>query len=189
EQTRKIPNKRIDCPCRVVGKSYPGTTIILGKYEDSHSHPIGSENLIYTRIPLAVRQQIEDDLRAGIRPEITVSLTASLQILRNLPNLASQAPRREEFIKPRDVRRIQKKIEAETIRLDPRDGQSTLQWVEHLEAIGALMYFKASSDPPPLDCDVDADTFMLAIQTPYQKKCFQAWGGDFAGLDATHNTT
>ncbi|KAJ7025281.1 hypothetical protein C8F04DRAFT_1300355 [Mycena alexandri] len=45
EQIRKIPNKRIDCPCRVVGKSYPGTTTILGKYEDSHSHPIGSENL------------------------------------------------------------------------------------------------------------------------------------------------
>lgn len=73
EQTN-ILNKRMDCPCRVVKKSYPGTSIILRKYEDSHSHPIGSENLIYTRIPLDLHQQIEDDLRAGIQPDITVSL-------------------------------------------------------------------------------------------------------------------
>jgi hypothetical protein len=51
------------------------------------------------------------------------------------------------------------------------------------------MYFKSSSDPPPLDSNVDPDVFMLAFQTPYQRKCFRAWGNDFAGLDATHNTT
>lgn len=51
------------------------------------------------------------------------------------------------------------------------------------------MYFKSSSDPPPLDSSVESNTFMLAFQTPYQQKCFHAWGKDFAGLDATHNTT
>jgi hypothetical protein len=74
EREKKIPNKRMDCPCRVVGKSYPGTSTILGKYEDSHSHPIGAQNLIYTRIPPEIRRKFEEDLRDGIRPEIAVSV-------------------------------------------------------------------------------------------------------------------
>jgi hypothetical protein len=51
------------------------------------------------------------------------------------------------------------------------------------------MFFKSSSDPPPPDSDVDSEDFLLGIQTPYQRKCFHAWGRDFARLDATHNTT
>ncbi|KAJ7602616.1 hypothetical protein DFH06DRAFT_953877, partial [Mycena polygramma] len=61
-QTRKIPSKRLSCPCRLVAKTYPGTETILGRYEDSHSHPIGSQNLIFTHIPPAVLRQIEEDL-------------------------------------------------------------------------------------------------------------------------------
>jgi hypothetical protein len=51
------------------------------------------------------------------------------------------------------------------------------------------MFFKASSDPPLPDSDVEPGAFLLGIQTQYQQKCFRAWGRDFAGLDATHNTT
>jgi hypothetical protein len=61
-QQRKIASKRTSCPCRLVVKTYPGTTTILGRYENEHSHPIGSQNLIYTHIPAAVLHQIEDDL-------------------------------------------------------------------------------------------------------------------------------
>jgi hypothetical protein len=72
DQQRKIASKRTPCPCRLVAKTYPGTRIILGRYENEHSHPIGSSNLIYTRIPAAVLRKIEDDLRDGVRPEIVV---------------------------------------------------------------------------------------------------------------------
>ncbi|KAJ6542164.1 hypothetical protein DFH09DRAFT_1041288, partial [Mycena vulgaris] len=170
DQGRKIGSKRTPCPCRVVVKSYPEMTTLLGKYESEHSHPIGSQNLKYTHIPDAVLHQIEDDLRRGVRPEIVVSTSLLSHLARarggvhteqNLPLLLSQAPRREEFIRQRDVRRIQKKIEAETIRLDPHDGKSTLQWVEHLRAIDALMFFKASCDPPPADSDAVTIDYLL----------------------------
>ncbi|KAF8184356.1 hypothetical protein K438DRAFT_1474762, partial [Mycena galopus ATCC 62051] len=97
---------------------------ILGRYETFHSHSTGAENLIYTRIPLATLQRIEEDLRSGIRPEILSRARGDVHTEQNLPNLVSQAPRREEFIKRRDIRRVQKKIEAETVRLDPQDGRS-----------------------------------------------------------------
>ncbi|KAF8142257.1 hypothetical protein K438DRAFT_1636014 [Mycena galopus ATCC 62051] len=58
-----IASKWTTCPCRLVSEIYPGTPTILGRYENYHSHPIGSQNLIYTNIPAAVLCRIEDDLR------------------------------------------------------------------------------------------------------------------------------
>ncbi|KAJ7672561.1 hypothetical protein DFH06DRAFT_95942 [Mycena polygramma] len=110
-QRRKIPSKRISCPCRITAKSYPGTNTILGRYEDSHSHPIGAENLIYTRIPLDIRHRIKQDLRDGIKPDVVLARArGNVHDEQNLPNGIPRAPRREQFITKRDVRRIQEGI-------------------------------------------------------------------------------
>ncbi|KAJ7748748.1 hypothetical protein DFH07DRAFT_696269, partial [Mycena maculata] len=61
-QERKVDSKRMPCPCRLVAKTYPNTHMILGRYDSSHSHPVGSDNLKYTRIPSATLLQIEGDL-------------------------------------------------------------------------------------------------------------------------------
>ncbi|KAJ7608302.1 hypothetical protein DFH06DRAFT_1017888, partial [Mycena polygramma] len=76
DQTRKIPNKRVasGCPCRLVVKSYVSTEKLRGRYEASHSHPIGSANLVYTRISNVVKNKIEDLLRQGVRPDIVVNI-------------------------------------------------------------------------------------------------------------------
>lgn len=84
---------------------------------------------------------------------------------------------------------FQKDIEAETIRLDSQDGQSTKEWVHNLEKRGELLGFKGSSDVPPAGSALAPDTFALCVQTKYQRECWNKWGGKFAGLDATHNTT
>ncbi|CAK5284599.1 unnamed protein product [Mycena citricolor] len=155
DQQRRIETKRLYCPCRLVAKQYPHTTIILGRYEADHSHPTGPRNLIYTCIPDEARVLIKHLLRDGMQPHLVLS----------------------------------QKIEAESIRLNQHDGLSILEWVEHLKTIDALLFFKASCDLSPPDSCLDADTFVLGIQTPYQKKCFRVWGHDYAGIDATHNTT
>ncbi|KAJ6521964.1 hypothetical protein DFH09DRAFT_1330856 [Mycena vulgaris] len=186
ERERKIQSKRMPCPCRLVAKSYPNTTTVLGRYENTHSHDTGSDNLIYTRIPAAALYKIEKDLRDGVRPDVVLKRArGGVHSEVNSPKLIAHGPRHEEFITQRDVHRIQKKIEAETIRLDPQDSRSTLHWVKHLEAIRAFTFFKVSCDPPPVDSDIDSDAFVLAFQTPYQQKCFRAWGQDFAGIDTT----
>src|ERR1700722_6820647 len=41
---RKVPTKRIRCPCRLVVKTYPNLAQVLGTYEKKHSHPIGPIN-------------------------------------------------------------------------------------------------------------------------------------------------
>ncbi|KAJ7757388.1 hypothetical protein DFH07DRAFT_958746 [Mycena maculata] len=94
-----------------------------------------------------------------------------------------------EFVTAADIRKIEKEIEVETIRLDAQDGQSTKECVENLRKRGELMGFKGSSDASPAGSSLASDTFALCVQTKYQSECWQKWGSRFAGLDATHNTT
>jgi hypothetical protein len=100
-----------------------------------------------------------------------------------------QSLRRNFFITMSDIYRLKKDIDAETTRLHSDDGQSTLAWVERLRDQGALLGFKATSDPPPLGSNLDTDTFSLMIQTRWQEKMYQKFGNHIIGVDATHNTT
>jgi hypothetical protein len=114
---------------------------------------------------------------------------------------------RDEYVTAQDVRRIQvcnhvryrktalsltiqkRELEAAEIRLHPKDGNSVLCWVEQLLNEDALLAFKASADPVPEGSTLAADSFVLIIQTNYQKEVFQMLGNSFMGIDATHNTT
>jgi hypothetical protein len=96
---------------------------------------------------------------------------------------------RTEFITLRDIRRIEKDIEAEDVRLHPDDGQSTLRWVEILRRKGQLLGFKSKTDPPPPGSNLPRDVFTLMIQTKWQRQMFAKYGEALMCIDATHNTT
>jgi len=107
----------------------------------------------------------------------------------NRGDLGSKSATRNEFATRADVRHIQKAIEEETIRLASQDGASVLQWAEKLCEEGHFVTLKSFSDPPPPDSNLNSESFVLIIQTKYQRECWQKHGHAFAGLDATHNTT
>ena len=48
EWKRKIPSKKIGCPCNIVIKHYLDTERILRCYESKHDHPIGIANVPFT---------------------------------------------------------------------------------------------------------------------------------------------
>ncbi|KAJ7776084.1 hypothetical protein B0H14DRAFT_3508317 [Mycena olivaceomarginata] len=101
----------------------------------------------------------------------------------------TEAAARAEDRTLRDIRRIEKAIEAESVRLHPDDGQSTLRWVEKLRAEDKLLGFKAKSDLPPAGSGLDPDAFVLMLQTKWQKKKFEQYGEQLLCINATHNTT
>ncbi|KAJ7238362.1 hypothetical protein C8J57DRAFT_1528679 [Mycena rebaudengoi] len=88
-----------------------------------------------------------------------------------MPSDGNSVAARTEFIQLRDIRRIQKEIEAENIRLAPDDGLSTQRWVEILRTKGHLLGFKSKLDPPPGSG--------LALDHGEHLLC----------IDATHNVT
>ncbi|KAJ7572765.1 hypothetical protein C8J56DRAFT_806601, partial [Mycena floridula] len=200
---RKINKKHSGCSCRITFKKYPDTDVVLGFYTKQHDHATGKANAPYIRVSNDDRVRIAGMLRMGISPQRVVRASFILFTLEemqrgihkesNLDHLRddNRKSTRSEFITMADIRRIQKGIEAEDIRMHTKDSLSTLEWVNRCREEGSLLAFKASSDLPPEGSTMDPEdkTFFLGIQTRYQQECWEELGGSFAGLDATHNTT
>ena len=96
---------------------------------------------------------------------------------------------RNDFIVLSDIRRIEKDIEAESVRLHSEDGKSVFRWAEKLRACNALLGFKSTACPVPPGSGLAADTFFLAIQTPWQRAQYRKYGTQPLCIDGTHNTT
>jgi hypothetical protein len=80
-------------------------------------------------------------------------------------------------------------IEEESIRLAAQDGPSVLEWVAKLREEGHFVSLKRSNESAPAGSQLDNDSFVLIIQTKYQRECWEKYGSTFAGIDGTHNTT
>jgi hypothetical protein len=120
---RKIPDKRVEggCGSRLLVKSYPNMDRVLGHYEEQHTHPTGSENARFMRLPTETRIQITELLRSGISPKKIVSIGIPFeehfryQLHDQLADFQSNqkggmgpgAVTRSTFVTARDVRRIE----------------------------------------------------------------------------------
>ena len=65
-QERKILSKKTGCQCRLTIKFYWHTDTILGRYEDVHDHPLGDENLRFTRLTDGTRDLVMEMVCQGI---------------------------------------------------------------------------------------------------------------------------
>ncbi|KDR73029.1 hypothetical protein GALMADRAFT_1342736, partial [Galerina marginata CBS 339.88] len=114
-------------------KFYPHTDEILGIYNHEHSHEIGKANTRFTRLRKDTRSEIERLLRLGVEPrKVLAQIQGNIYTEENLSKLKDEGARRSEFCTRADVRRIEKMIEQETVRLASQDGPSVLKWVETL---------------------------------------------------------
>ncbi|KAJ7175420.1 hypothetical protein C8R46DRAFT_835699, partial [Mycena filopes] len=95
---------------------------ILGNYRDEHNHDLGNANLPFMQIPKETREYIASLLRLKISPDHIVLYDDDDLFDSDLDD--NFVASRTEFIQLRDIRRIQKDIEAESVRLNPDDGLS-----------------------------------------------------------------
>ena len=93
------------------------------------------------------------------------------------------------YITMRDISRYRRVVVDIEIRLDDNDAISLRLWVLRLQQGGAECVLKDKMDPPPLESGLSPDSFVLCIQTEFQRDRFQALGSNFVCIDATHNTT
>ena len=80
-------------------------------------------------------------------------------------------------------------VENEEICLDNNDVISVRLWVTKLQQCGARAVLKDKTNPPPPESRLSQDSFVLCIQTEFQRDCFCMLGSNFLSIDATHNTT
>ena len=75
KRDQKIKSKWISgsCPALVQIKTYPHTSVVLGKYISNHSHAIGMENLKFIRMQESTREMIARMVRYGKNDKDIVS--------------------------------------------------------------------------------------------------------------------
>jgi hypothetical protein len=65
---RKIPSKKMGCPCNIIIKSYPNTKIVLGCYEDRHDHMIGIANALFMHLTARFQERMREMVIQKIDP-------------------------------------------------------------------------------------------------------------------------
>ncbi|KAF6745149.1 hypothetical protein DFP72DRAFT_1091715 [Ephemerocybe angulata] len=191
-QTRKIPHKGTGCKCRLTLTVPRDSSPIIGRYVPAHNHELGASNARYTRISTKTRREVEGMLRMGMDPEkVLEHARGRIFDEDNIEELTPDNARRVEFISRADIRRVERKLEAESVRLAQKDGLSVLHWAENLRKQGHYVFLKKTTEAYATANGVrlDPSSFILIIQTKYQRRCWQQHGSRFAGIDATHNTT
>ena len=89
----------------------------------------------------------------------------------------------------RDINRYRRIVEDVEIPLDDNDAISLRLWVDRLQEGGAECFLKDKKDPAPPASGLAQETFVLCIQSKFQRDRFLALGKNFVSIDATHNTT
>ena len=88
-----------------------------------------------------------------------------------------------------DIMHFHWTVENMEIRHNENDAVSIWVWVTLIQQDGGEAFLKDKLDPPPPGSGLDPDTFVLCIQTKFQREQFQRLGCNFVSIDATHNTT
>ena len=88
-----------------------------------------------------------------------------------------------------NIMRFHRTVENMEIQHDENDLVSIWVWVTLIQQDSGEAFLKDKLDPPPLGSGLDPDTFVLCIQTKFQREQFQRLGSNFVFIDATHNTT
>ncbi|EDR06483.1 uncharacterized protein LACBIDRAFT_328884 [Laccaria bicolor S238N-H82] len=122
-------------------KTYPGMSVVLGVYQSEHMHMIGQENACFTCLPDAAHTEIERLLHSGMEVKEVLNTIHRKEAYKESTNLNMSSPseeavNRKQLTTFRDVYRIQKSIEEETIHLAGGDGPSVVAWAEKLKAEG-----------------------------------------------------
>ena len=189
EWNRKILSKKTGCQCRLTLKFYRHTEIILRKYESKHDHPLRDKNLRFTRLTDGTRDLVMVMLTMGIDAKMIVSLIFPLPslVLMSPSPLTSLAYARQQlkhicestkwthrdyYITMRDINHIQQIIEDDKIQLDENDAISVKVWATQLQQAGTSVILKDKIDATPPGSGLSPDTFILCIQTAFQKDQF-----------------
>jgi MULE transposase domain len=84
---------------------------------------------------------------------------------------------------------FQAKARAQIDRLHKEDANSVAEWVRNLAKTDSVLLFKGVTDPVPDGSRVEADAFILIIQSRWQREVWESIGQNYFGTDGTHNVT
>lgn len=141
-------------------------------------------NLCHLPVPEDIKLFIAAKLKDG------VSLDRILDDVRD--NSTSAGVGRQHLVTKQDINNIKRKLNLQCIQKHPNDLMSVCTWVQELKSLpyNPIVVFKPqeeSSSHTSSGC-LTNDTFLLGIQTEYQRDAMQHYGNKIICMDSTHGT-
>ena len=157
------------------------TDEVTVEYCSSHnSHDL---NLCHLPVPQDIRLMIAAKLQDGVALD---------QILDVRDSSTSAGVGRQHLVTKQDINNIKRKLNLQCIQKHPNDLMSVCTWVQELKSLpyNPIVVFKPqeeSSSHNSSGC-LTNDTFLLGIQTEYQRDAMQHYGNKLKCMDSTHGT-
>ena len=97
---------------------------------------------------------------------------------------------RKHFLTKKDISNIQMKVKDFEIKRHENDATSVSVIVEELreEPFNPILIYKPQGTKDPLYSTLSDDTFILALQTKFQKELYEAHASTILCIDSTHGT-
>ena len=97
---------------------------------------------------------------------------------------------RKHFLNKRDIRNIRVKVQGRLVIRHQDDAQSVCLAVSELQQVpyNPIMAFKVQGKLDPIHSTLPEDTFVLAIQTKFQRDMYRKYSGRILFIDSTHGT-
>ena len=101
-----------------------------------------------------------------------------------------QAVSRKHLITKRDIRNVEVKVRDRLIIRHQDDAKSVQLLVAELqqEQYDPIMAFKVQGSKNDYYPNLSEDTFLLAVQTEFQRELLRLYGGSVVCIDSTHGT-
>jgi len=159
------------------------TDEIVVEYCSTHnSHDL---NLCHLPVPEDIKHFIAAKLQDG------VSLDRILDDVRN--NSTSPGVGRQHLVTKQDINNIKRKLNLQCVQKNPNDLMSVFTWVQELKSLpyNPIVVFKPQEEESSLHIpsgSLTNNTFLLGIQTEYQRDAMQHYGNKLICMDSTHGT-
>ena len=101
-----------------------------------------------------------------------------------------QSVSRKHFISKSDIRNIRVKVDDRIVKRHDDDATSVTMMVAELqqEPYNPIVMFKPQGSKDDLHPALQADSFVLVIQTQFQMKLYQKYASTILCIDSTHGT-
>lgn len=152
-----------------------------------YSTHVGHKNeFAHLPIPNKLKQDIAAQIKLG------VSVDKIMDKMRDVSGL--DTIKRKHLVVRQDVLNIKRLVNLDNVQKHVNDQTSVALWVEEARkfAYNPVLVFKPQGEKAAIVGEVDdlcEDSFLLGLQTEYQRDMMQKFGNNCICMDATHGTT
>ncbi|XP_065893096.1 FRAS1-related extracellular matrix protein 2-like isoform X2 [Dysidea avara] len=159
------------------------------EYIPAHTgHELNRDEINYIPLPENAKEEIATKLSLGVNPSRILSDARGTVGDRRNRDLFDENLARQHVMTKTDIKNIETKVKDFSIKRHQNDATSVNLIVEELrnEPYNPVLIYKPQGRAEPQFPTLQDETFVLAIQTKFQKDLYEAHASTILCIDSTH---